>query len=99
MTKDERSKIYSLLSKFYPSAKQLKDQAALTAYGLVLEKYTYEDVKAAVIEYASKSRYFPHISELVKNIRPLYSGCAQRATKEDLARMRRFIDKMNSEER
>lgn len=70
MDKDERQKIYTLLSKYFPNAKQLRDQEALTAWGLVLRKYTYDDVKTAVIEYAAKHKYFPDLADITGGLSP-----------------------------
>lgn len=68
MNKIEREKIYKLLSQFYPKARQLHSRETLTAYGLILARFPYEDVKNAVLNHAAKSRYFPDISELVGNL-------------------------------
>lgn len=78
MDRTERERIYALLGKFYPNAKQLKDSATLTAYGLVLEKYTYEDVKAAVLGHVATSKFFPDISDLTANLAPITSEVAQK---------------------
>lgn len=64
MNEADRKKIYTLLSKFYPNARQLQDRATLTAWGYVLENYPYDDVKAAVLEYAARNKYFPDLSDI-----------------------------------
>ena len=64
MNEADRKKIYTLLSKFYPTARQLQDRATLTAWGYVLENYPYDDVKAAVLEYAARNKYFPDLSDI-----------------------------------
>ena len=71
MNVDERQKIYRLLSMYYPHAKQLKDQVALTAWGLVLERFTYEDVKQSVVEYATTHKYFPDVADITGRLSPL----------------------------
>ncbi len=81
MDKIEREKIYKLLSQFYPNARELKSREKLTAYGLVLSRFSYEDVKSAVLDHASKNRYFPNISELVGKLTPI-SALKQEPTKE-----------------
>lgn len=68
MNKDEREKIYRLLASFYPKAKQLQNRETLTAYGLVLERYKYEDVKRAVVNYASCNKFFPSLSDLLEGV-------------------------------
>lgn len=81
MDKTEREKIYTLLSQFYPNARELKSREKLTAYGLVLSRFSYEDVKSAVLDHASKNRYFPNVSELVGKLTPI-SAPKQEPTKE-----------------
>ncbi|MGM9640539.1 MAG: hypothetical protein ACI3V3_04155 [Faecousia sp.] len=71
MDKNERQKIYTLLSKYYPRARQLKDAATLTAWGYVLEKYTYDDVKNSVINYAASNKYFPDPSDITGGLTPI----------------------------
>lgn len=71
MTVDERQKIYRLLSKFYPNAKQLQDRETLTAWGIVLEDYTYDDVKTAVLRYAAKNKFFPDLADITGDLTPV----------------------------
>lgn len=71
MDKRERQKVYTLLSKFYPNARQLRDSAALTAWGYVLENYPYEEVKNAVLGYAAGHKYFPDLSDLTGGLTPI----------------------------
>ena len=68
MTRDERQKIYRLLSQYYPNARQLQSRETLTAYGLVLAKFTYADVKNAVIRHAANCKFFPDVAELVAGL-------------------------------
>lgn len=71
MDKSERQKIYTLLSKFFPQAKQLKDRETLTAWGIVLEDYTYDDVKTAVLRYAAKNKFFPDLADITGTLTPI----------------------------
>ena len=71
MNKDEREKIYMLLSQFYPNARELKSRETLTAYGLVLARFSYEDVKASVLDHVTKNKFFPNVSELVGKLNPI----------------------------
>lgn len=64
MTEVERKKIYTLLSKFYPNARQLKDRSTLTAWGLVLEQFPYDAVKSSVLSYAARNKYFPDLADI-----------------------------------
>lgn len=68
MNRTEREKIYRLLSNFYPNAKQLQSRETLTAYGLALERYSYEDVKRAVVNYATHNKFFPDLSDLLEGV-------------------------------
>lgn len=68
MDKEERQRIYTLLSKFYPNAKQLKDRATLTAWGLALEDFPYEDVKKSVLDYATRNKYFPDLADITGSL-------------------------------
>lgn len=77
MTVDERQKIYHLLSKFYPNARQLKDRETLTAWGIVLEDYTYPDVKTAVLRYAAKNKFFPDLADITGSLTPVSAAAPE----------------------
>jgi hypothetical protein len=81
MTKAEREKIYALLSKFYPKARQLADKETLYAYGLVLANYNYEDVRSNALRHAERCKFFPDVSELVSGLR--YEPAAEERSRED----------------
>lgn len=68
MDRECRQKIYTLLSQFYPNAKQLQSKETLTAWGMVLARYDYEAVKASVLDYAAKNRFFPNLSDLTAEL-------------------------------
>lgn len=80
MNEADRKKIYTLLSKFYPNARQLQDRATLTAWGYVLEKFTYDDVKTAVLDYAARNKYFPDLSDITGGLAPAVSAAPQTLT-------------------
>lgn len=71
MNREERQKIYLLLHQFYPRAKQLQSPETLTAWGFVLENYTYEDVKSKVIAYAARHKFFPDIADITADLLPI----------------------------
>lgn len=71
MNAAERQKIYTLLSKFYPNARQLNDRTLLTAWGLVLAKFPYAAVKDAVLSYAAGNKFFPDLSDITAGITPV----------------------------
>lgn len=66
----ERQKVYDLLSRYFPNAKQLKDKKTLTAWGFALEHFTYRDVKNAVINYAISNKYFPDLADITAGLAP-----------------------------
>lgn len=68
MNKEERIRVYRLLGQYYPNARQLRSAETLTAWGLVLEKFTYADVKARVVAYAARNKFFPDIADIVGDL-------------------------------
>ena len=68
MNHHERQKIYDLLSQYFPNARQLKDKKTLTAWGLALEKFPYDDVKTAVINYAISNKFFPDLADITAGL-------------------------------
>lgn len=71
MNHHERQKIYDLLSQYFPNARQLKDKKTLTAWGLALEKFPYDDVKTAVINYAISNKFFPDLADITSGLVPV----------------------------
>ncbi len=70
MNHHERQKVYDLLSQYYPNARQLKDKKTLTAWGLALERFPYDDVKTAVINYAISNKFFPDLADITSTLVP-----------------------------
>ncbi len=70
MTRDEIRKVFELLAAYYPSAKQLKTPNGQAAWMLVLERFPYEPVKNAVVEYAAKHKFFPDVADITAAIEP-----------------------------
>lgn len=68
MDKADLRRVCTLLSKFYPNARQLKDRDTLAAWGLALADFPYEDVKTAVLDYAVRNKYFPDLSDLTAHL-------------------------------
>lgn len=71
MDREERQRIYRLLHQYYPQAKQLKSAETLTAWGLILADYTYEDVKNSVLRYAAQNKFFPDVSDITAGLSPV----------------------------
>lgn len=66
MSREEIQKLFNLIETLYPSArKNPRTPAVLEAWTLVLEPWTYEDAKQAVIVRARENRFPPDASELV----------------------------------
>lgn len=87
MNRTEREKIYRLLSNFYPNARQIQSRETLTAYGLALERFTYEDVKAAVVDYAMRNKFFPDLSDLLSGLTPEATRPAAGETDDRMAEL------------
>lgn len=68
MDKPETVKIFDLLQQFYPQAAALKDKKKRYAWRLALEPYAFEDVKAAVLSYARKGKFFPDLSDITSGL-------------------------------
>lgn len=68
MDKAEAIKIFDLLQQFYPQAAALKDKKKRYAWRLALEPYAFDDVKAAVLAYASKGKFFPDLADLTAGL-------------------------------
>lgn len=65
MEKQDITKLLTLLETIYPNVKKPKGEAVVEAWFLVLEPWSYEDAKKAVILRARDNIYFPNPSELV----------------------------------
>lgn len=66
MDKKDVDKLFHLLSQYYPNAKQLRNPDAKLAWALALERYSYDDIRAAAIEHGAQEKYFPDIADLTK---------------------------------
>lgn len=96
MDKEEARKIYTLLAQYYPHARQLRDKLTLTAWGYVLERFAYSDVKDAVIGYAAKNKFFPDLSDLTAGLTPLPTDRETAAAWEEIRRMRLLARRMGA---
>ena len=65
MEKQDITKLLTLLGTIYPNVKKPKGEAVVEAWFLVLEPWSYEDAKKAVILRARDNIYFPNPSELI----------------------------------
>ena len=65
MEKQDITKLLALLGTIYPNVKKPKGEAMVEAWFLVLEPWSYEDAKKAVILRARDNIYFPNPSELI----------------------------------
>lgn len=65
MEKQDIAKLLTLLGTIYPNVKKPKGEALVEAWFLVLEPWSYEDAKKAVILRARDNIYFPNPSELI----------------------------------
>lgn len=66
MSREEIQKLFNLIETLYPSAKKNpRTPAVLEAWTMVLEPWSYEDAKQAVVVRARENRFPPDASELV----------------------------------
>ena len=66
MSREEIQKLFNLIETLYPSAKKNpRTPAVIEAWALVLEPWSYEAAKQAVIVRARENRFPPDASELV----------------------------------
>ena len=68
MDKSEVEKLFALLAELYPRQRQPETDKRLYAWELALEPYKYEEIRAAALEHARKSQYFPSIAEITENL-------------------------------
>lgn len=70
MTKDEMGKIFELLTIYYgKKASVLQTPKGQAAWMLALERFPYEDVKTAVIDFAVQSKYFPAVADITAKLK------------------------------
>lgn len=66
MSREEIQKLFNLIETLYPSAKKNpRTPAVIEAWALVLEPWSYEAAKQAVIVRARENRFSPDASELI----------------------------------
>lgn len=99
-----RQKLYQLMAQFWPNSRLTKDPAMRTAWGQVLEKFPYDDVKSRVLDLAATSKYPPDLADLTAplvppaadnaigaaGIQPTPPGQADRRAREDMERLRQW---------
>jgi len=74
-------KLFTLLEQFYPNKKPSKNLIA--AWSLALEPYPYDAVKAAAVDHARKSKFFPDIQNLTGGLSPATEAAQANADRED----------------
>jgi len=96
MTRDETGRLFTLLRQFYPNRSVTQEMRL--AWEIVLEPYGYDEVKAAAVAYVRKSKFFPDIADLTKDLAenaPKLHG--RRSLNEPAAWMPAFIEAMEAE--
>lgn len=94
MTREETSKIVSLLQEVYPGFRSYQSPTAPAAWYIVLEHLTYEQVRTAVIDIIREGQIKPSPADVAKRY-PVAVKAAETqssATEEDYARMKRYIE-------
>ncbi len=59
MTKADIDNLFLLLEIYFPNSHKPKDKKLKNAWALVLEPYTPEDVRTALVEHLRTSTFFP----------------------------------------
>lgn len=102
MTRPDIENIWKLLAIFRPGDKRIKDEKLKSAWLLVLEPYTPQEVKAAVAAYFRESGYWPDVSDIAMRCPKLAAAKEMTDTeiriREDLERMRRYMAKLKEAE-
>lgn len=62
MTGEAVSRILSLLSDYFPNRKITPDLQR--AWQLALKPYDYKDVKAQVVRYVRRNKFFPDVADI-----------------------------------
>lgn len=70
----QRQKLYQLMAQYWPHSRLAKDASTRTAWGRVLEKFPYDDVKNRVLELAATSKYPPDLADLTATLVPPSGG-------------------------
>lgn len=91
MDKTDAGKIFDLLEQFYPNAAAIKDKKKRYAWRLALEPYSFEDVRAAVLDYAAKGKYFPDLSDITANLDRREASTPDKAKRDGNAWMEKYI--------
>ena len=66
MTGEAVSRILSLLSAYFPNRKITPDLQR--AWQLALKPYDYKDVKAQVVRYDRRSKFFPDVADITATL-------------------------------
>lgn len=69
MDKAETGKIFTLLRQFYPHAAAAKEEYFRYAWELALRPYSYDDVRASALRYATREKFFPDLADLTEGLR------------------------------
>lgn len=68
MTGEEVRKVFSLMEQYWPNAKPVREPLRRKAWGTVLERYGFEEVRGRVFDLAATSKYCPDLSEFTEGL-------------------------------
>lgn len=92
MTDEETQKLFTLLSQFYPNAKQLRSKDTLAAWRLALRAFPYDDVKSQVLRCAAREKFFPDLADLTAGLDcPTEAQAPPRYTKRTIRNARALL--------
>lgn len=78
MDKRETTRLFRLMQNLYPNAVKFTGENAMLAWQLVLEPFSYDDIKAAAIAFARENKYPPDPGDLCRDLMPEKSGKQKR---------------------
>ena len=70
MTKKETTKLFRLMQNLYPNALKFTEEESMLAWQLVLEPFSYEDIRSAAISFARENKFPPDPGDLCRGLLP-----------------------------
>ena len=64
MDRKDIGRLFNLMRKLYPNARRFSDDETMLAWHLVLEPFSYDEIKAAAVDYARANPHPPDPNEL-----------------------------------
>ena len=71
MTREDMGNLWKLLGVYRPGDKHLNDKTLRSAWFLVLEPYSVDDVRSAVADYFRGCKFWPDVTDIARRCPPL----------------------------